>query len=357
MPIHASARRSRGEELDERAREVLAAVVEQTIASGGPVGSGQLTRTGDFDLSPATLRNVMAELEEFGYLAKPHTSAGRVPTDRGYRYFVDTLMQVQEPPAREREWIESELTAGPDDESVRGAGRVLRLLSNHAVVVSAPKPSAFAVQSIEFLKLRDDRVVAILIGTGDQVQNRLVRIAHPVTADELVHAANYLNEFFNKSLSVQEVRALLMAELESERAQYDAAVARALTLGAAATNYPKEERVVVEGVGSLLELREFSADLERMRALYRALDEKHKLLSLLERVQRANQMQLFIGAESDFSAQSDVAVVASPYRDSHSVIGTIGVIGPTRMAYTKVLPLVQFTAGVLSSVIAGGGER
>ena len=336
------------EELDARAREVLRAVVQQFIASGDPVGSSHLTRTGEFEVSPATMRNVLSELEELGYLEKPHTSAGRVPTDQGYRLFVDSLLQLREPSARDRELIESGLSNVAVEEKLQVAGRVLHQLSHHAAVVLIPRPSSVSLERVEFVRLRDDKVLAILVGQSGQVQNKLVELDRPVASEELVQAANYLNKLLEHATSVEDMRGRILQELESERVQYDELAAKALKLGALATDVSSTERVVIEGTGSFLEQREFAEDVKRMRVLFKALDEKHKLLALLDRVQRAREMQIFIGAESEFSSQGDVTLVATPYGTGEAVVGTVGVIGPTRMDYQRVIPLVSLTAQVLS---------
>ncbi len=339
---------------DDRAKEVLRAVVQDFIADGNPVGSSQLTRRGEFEVSPATMRNVLSELEELGYLEKPHTSAGRIPTDAGFRFFVDSLLQLREPAAKDRELIEQGLASSSSvEERIQEAGKVLHSLSHHAGVVLIPRPSSAMLQRIEFVRLRDEKVLAILIGANGQVQNKLLAIDFDVTRDELVQAANYLNELLQQGVAVEEVRGRILQELEKERLQYDVLATKALKLGAAATDVPSNERVVIEGTGSFLDSREFAEDVQRMRSLFKALDEKHKLLSLLDRVQRGREMQIFIGAESEFSSQGEVAVIASPYGSGDQVLGTVGVIGPTRMNYQRVIPLVNFTAQVLSRVVRG----
>ncbi|MCU0696337.1 MAG: heat-inducible transcriptional repressor HrcA [Myxococcaceae bacterium] len=339
------------DEIDDRTRDVLKAVVQEFITTGEPVGSNQLTRRGDFDVSPATMRNVLAELEELGFLEKPHTSAGRVPTDQGYRFFVDSLLQLSDPSPKERKAIEEGLVATSIEERLQEAGKVLHHLSRHASVVLIPRPSAATLTRIEFVRLKGDKVLAILVSSGGQVQNKLLTVDFPVTAEELVAATNYLNEILRQGLAIEEVRGRILQELDSERAQYDVLAARALQLGAAATDVSSNERLVVEGTGSFLEQPEFTDDVRRMRSLFRALDEKHKLLQLLDRVQRAREMQIFIGAESEFSSQGDVSVIVSPYGPSETVVGTVGVIGPTRMNYSRVIPLVNFTAQVLSRAL------
>lgn len=341
------------EELDDRAQAVLRAVVQEFISSGDPVGSQHLARRGEFEVSPATMRNVLSELEALGYLEKPHTSAGRVPTDQGYRFFVDTLLQLQAPSAAEQQAIESGLSGlgGGIEERLQEAGKVLHLLTHHAGVVLIPRPSAGVLQRIEFVRLSDERALAILVGQAGQVQNKLVMIDRSITGEDLVRAANYLNDLLRTVTSIEDVRSRILQELELQRTQYDEVVARALKLGAAATDISSSERVVIEGTGSFLEAPEFADDVRRMRALFKALDEKHKLLSLLDRVQRAREMQIFIGAESEFGSQGDVTVIASPYGTAEQVLGTVGVIGPTRLNYRRVIPLVNFTARVLSKAL------
>ncbi len=343
------------EELDDRGREVLKAVVQEFISSGEPVGSSHLTRRGEFEVSPATMRNVLAELEELGLLEKPHTSAGRVPTERGLRFFVDTLLQLREPSQKDRDLIHAGLVSSANvEERLQDAGKVLHTLSHHAGVVLIPRPSAVALERIEFVRLRDDKVLAILVGAGGQVQNKLVSLDFDVTTDELVQASGYLSELLGPGAAIEDLRGRILQEMDGERAQYDALAQKALKLGAAATDVPHEERVVIEGTGSFLEAREFAEDVKRMRTLFKALDEKHKLLQLLDRVQRAREMQIFIGAESEFSAQGEVTVIASPYGHGEHLLGTVGVIGPTRMDYQRVIPLVNFTAQVLSRVLSEG---
>lgn len=339
------------DEIDDRTRDVLRAVVQEFITTGDPVGSSHLTRRSEFDVSPATMRNVLAELEELGYLEKPHTSAGRVPTNQGYRFFVDSLLQLNEPSPKERKAIEDGIASTTVEERLQEAGRVLHHLSKYASVVLIPRPSAATLARIEFVRLKGDRVLAILVSSSGQVQNKLLSVDFPVTADELVTATNTLNDILTEGLTIEEVRGRLLQALDTERAQYDVLTARALELGAAATDVSSNERLVVEGTGTFLEQPEFADDVKRMRALFRALDEKHKLLQLLDRVQREREMQIFIGAESEFSAQGEVSVIVSPYGPSEHVVGTVGVIGPTRMNYQKVIPLVNFTAQVLSRAL------
>lgn len=338
------------DELGEREREVLRAVVQDYISTGGPVGSGHLARRGEFDMSAATLRNVMADLEDLGLIEKTHASSGRVPTDRGYRFYVDTLVRLKEPAPRERELIERGLAQGTGvDDAIQEASRVLHFITHHAGVVVTPRPAAAVFKRIEFVRLRENRVLAILVGGTGQVQNKLLSLDFPVAAEELVRAANYLNELLQK-VPLEEIHARISAELAREQAMYDELSTKALRLAFQATDAQATEKVVVEGAGSFLEAPEF-ADVERARALFRALEEKTKLLQLLDRVQRAREMQIFIGTESDFSSAGEVSVVASPYGAGDELLGAVGIIGPTRMDYQRVIPLVNFTAAALSRVL------
>jgi len=334
------------DELTARARDVLRAVIQEHIQSGEPVGSHHLARSGEFDVSSATLRSVLHDLEELGLIGKPHTSAGRVPTDRGYRFYVDSLVRLREPEPRERELIENPLARESNlEERLTGTVRALHALTQHAVVVLTPRPAAAVVERVEFIRLREDRVLAVLLARDGQVLNKVVTVDFPVTSEELLRAGNYLSSLLRQS-TLEDARSRILHELDQEQAAYDALARKALTLGESATDVGSVEKVLIEGSQSLLEAKD--ADLERMRALFRALGEKQQLLALLDRVQRAGELQIFIGTESAFSAAGDVSVVAVPYLSGDSVLGAVGVIGPTRMNYQRVIPLVNFTARAIS---------
>ncbi|MCI0569726.1 MAG: heat-inducible transcriptional repressor HrcA [Myxococcaceae bacterium] len=340
------------EELGERAREVLRAVIHEYITTGDPVGSHQLVRSGDFDVSSATLRNVLKDLEDLGFIEKPHTSAGRVPTDRGYRFYVDALVRLREPLPRERELIQANLTRERGmEERLLETGRLLHVLTRHAVVVLVPRPDDSVLERVEFIRLREDRVLAVLIGRDGQVHNKAITVDFPITSDELLRAGNYLSSLL-REVSLEQARQRIQVELEQERALYDVLSAKALKLGIAAITLDMGERVLIEGTGSFLQ--EPDADLTRMRAIFRALEEKRQLLTLLDEVQRTRELQIFIGTESEFSSAGDVSVIATPYGTGETVLGAVGVIGPTRMNYQRVIPLVSFTAQVLSRGLAQG---
>ena len=343
------------EDLGERERGVLRAIVHAYITRGEPVGSSQLVRGAEFDVSSATLRGVMADLEALGYLEKPHTSAGRVPTAQGYRFYVDALVRLEAPPEAAQALIQQNLAGGEPSAAgvVADASRVLHAITRHAGVVVTPRAGALAPSRIEFVRLREDRVLAVMVVQGGQVVNRPLALEVSMTTEELVRAASRLNELFARhpGRTVEELRAVLERELSEEAAAEQPELQRALKLGVvAAVGVAAPERVVIEGAGSFLERPEFS-DMERARAVFRALDEKGRLLQLLDRVQRAAAIQVFIGAESALGEGAEVSVIASPYGSNGQVLGAVGVIGPTRMDYQKVIPLVDFTAQVLSRAL------
>lgn len=279
------------EPLSDRAREVLHAIIREYISTGGPVGSQQLARTSGFEVSSATLRNVMADLEELGYLEKPHTSAGRVPTDRAYRFYVDTLIRLRDPNPRDRDLIQRGIASGaPLEDALQGAGRILHFLTRHAGVVVTPRPTSGTFHRIEFVRLREGRVLAILVDQDGQVHNRPVALDFEVSQEELVRASNYLSELLER-LPLEQVRGRIEQELAQDQAAYDQLVAKALKLGLLATGVPPTEKVFIEGTGSFLDAPEF-ADIDRMKALFRTLEEKTRLMALLDRVQRAREMQI-----------------------------------------------------------------
>ena len=247
------------DELSARAREVLRAVIQEHIQTGEPVGSQQLARTAEFDVSSATLRSVLSDLEALGLIDKPHTSAGRVPTDRGYRFYVDSLVRLREPGHRERELIQSNLARETGvEERLAETGRLLHALTRHAVVVLTPRPAAAIIERVEFLRLREDRVLAVLVSRDAQVLNKVITVDFPVTSEELIRAGNYLSALL-REVSLEEARGRIQQELEQERADYDVLARKALTLGEVVTDIETAEKVLIEGTDSFLEAKD--ADL------------------------------------------------------------------------------------------------
>ena len=345
--------------LNHRARKILAAVVHEYLNTGEAVGSRTVTRRG-IDLSAATVRNVMSDLEEAGLLKQPHTSAGRVPTNQGLRFFVDSLLKVRSLSSREREELEQRYALHTDDldAALRDAGRILAELSAHTVVVVTPRPEADLVEHLEFVRLRDTQLLAVLVSKSGLVQNKIVHIAQPIAPDELERMNNYLNHVLG-GLTLDGVIAKVRSELATDRVQVQVLEKRALELSREVLEpEPAQPQVIIEGQSKLIDAALGSADpnqLQKMKALFRALEEKHHLADLLEETARAPGIRVFIGAETQIEELSDFTVVASSYGltgEDARPLGTLGVIGPTRMNYQRVINLVDFTAQLVSGVIA-----
>lgn len=333
-------------EIGKRDREILRAIVQDFIASGEPVGSHAIAPR--CDLSSATVRSAMADLEALGYLTKPHTSAGRVPTDKGFRLYVDSLLRMRAPGQRERERIEAGLQPAPAGELVADTGRMLHEITRHAAIVVEPRFEQDAFRRIDFVQLRDDRVLAIVVSQAGVVHNRLLTVDFPLARAELDYAANYLNDRLGE-LTVEEVHARLRAEREAEQALYDDLHRKVMRLASAAfENGDDEPDVLIEGEASFLDEPTFAADVEKMRKLFAALARKDRLLHLLRRVMEAREVRIFIGAESEFGEVPDLSVVAAPYTQGEKVLGALAVVGPTRMNYGRVIPLVEYTARAVS---------
>ena len=340
-------------DLNERARHLLRVLVERYIAEGQPVGSRTLSRDSGLDLSPATIRNVMSDLEEMGLVSSPHTSAGRIPTPRGFRLFVDALITVRPLPEGEISRLQKELDAvrTHDGDVVGSVSTLLSGLTHMAGVVTLPRRSQSSLRQIEFLPLSDRRVLAILVIDEKEVQNRILRVDRDYTADQLRTAANYLNaQFAGQSLG--RVRQSLLAELSSTRETMDAMMRDAIRMAQRAFETTDEggASLVLSGETNLMEFAELS-DVERLRALFDAFARQRDILHLLDQCLAAESTQIFIGEESGYKMLESVSVVASPYAVGDEIVGVLGVIGPTRMAYDRVIPLVDITAKLLGSVL------
>jgi len=341
-------------EISKRDREILRAIIHDFISSGEPVGSQAIAPR--CDLSPATVRSAMADLEELGYLAKPHTSAGRVPTDKGFRLYVDSLLRVRAPAPKDRERIESGVQPAALPDLLADTGRLLHEITHHTALVVAPQLDQDLFRRIEFVQLREDRILAIFVSQAGVVQNRLITVDFPIARGELEYAANYLNEKLGE-LTLEQVHERLRAEREAEQALYDQLQQKALQLARAAfadQGLPEPE-VRVEGEASFLDDPAFAADVEKMRKLFSALARKDRVLHVLRRVMEAREVRIFIGAESELLDVPGLAVVAAPYTQGEKVLGALAVVGPTRMNYGRVIPLVEYTARAVSRTF--GDER
>lgn len=335
-----------------RAKKILHAVVSEYLTTGEAVGSQTVTRRYGLEVSAATVRNVMGDLEEIGLLKHTHTSGGRIPTDRGLRYYVDTLLRVRSLTTGEKEDIRERFGGGgPPDVSdmMQRTSRLLRDLSHLTVVVQAPRPDSDAIEHIEFVRLKEGQLLAVIASSSGQIQNKLVPLDFALSPSELDGVNNYLNELV-KGLTLDQVRARLAMEIDSERAMHDQIMVRALRLASAIVPPPSDAApdVLVDGQSNLLS---GDTDVERAKVLLRTLEEKDLLVRLLDRTLSAPGICVFIGAEANLADLTDISVVAAPYGGEGRALGTIGVIGPSRMNYSRVIPLVDFTAEMISDAL------
>jgi heat-inducible transcriptional repressor len=341
------------EGLNERAQLLLKALIENYIRDGQPVGSRTLSRDSGLSLSSATIRNVMADLEDLGFVASPHTSAGRVPTDKGYRFFVDTLLKLK--PLRHEEIEDIERRLGIDAANgrslVQTVSQMLSSQTHMAGLVTLPNPHYIALSQIEFIGLSENRALAIMVMSNREVQNRVVQLDRYHSPEELRRAANYLNEAFS-GRSLPDVRAQLLAQLQETRQHMDQIMQDAIQVAQKVFDNTPSDRVeyVIAGETNLMGFAELS-NVDRLRRLFEAFNEKHDILQLLDSCLRADGIQIFIGQESGYRILDDISVVTAPYMVGNQVVGVLGIIGPTRMAYERVIPIVDITAKLLGSAL------
>jgi heat-inducible transcriptional repressor len=341
-----------GNDLTRRAQKILHAVVTEYLQGGDAVGSRTVTRRHDLGLSPATVRNVMADLEEMGLLEQRHTSAGRVPTPSGLRFFIDSLLKVRGLSPREKDEIRERVVAPSPEEVVQRASRLLSDLTHHAAVILAPDPDAQRLERIEFVSLRDGKLIAVLVTTDGRIENRLVTAEVDVTRLERIH--DYLNDLL-AGMTLDEVRERVIRELGDDKNRYDAAVSAALRLGHALFVSERSADVVVAGQANLLD-ESPDTKPERVRDLLRTLEDKETLIRLLDRTRKADGIQVFLGAETAMQALQGSSVVAMSYGPEEQPIGALAVIGPMRMNYGKVMSVVDFTADTVSQLLAELGR-
>jgi heat-inducible transcriptional repressor len=337
-----------GSELSRRAQKILHAVVTEYLQGGDAVGSRTVTRRHDLGLSPATVRNVMADLEELGLLEQRHTSAGRVPTTSGLRLYLDSLLKVRGLNPREKDEIRERITAASPDEVMQRASRMLSDLTHHAAVILAPDPDQQRLERIEFIPLRDGKLIAVLVTADGRIENRL--IVDDVDPRRLDRIHNYLNELLC-GMTLDEVRDRVIRELGDDKNRYDEAIAAALRLGHAVFVDRKDRAADVHVTGQANLLDDELAN-ERARELLRTLEDKETLIRLLDRTRTADGLQVFLGAETAMSALASSSVVAVSYGPEDQPIGALAVIGPMRMNYGKVMSVVDVTAETVSQVLA-----
>ncbi|MGO1000965.1 heat-inducible transcriptional repressor HrcA [Lysobacter sp. CA196] len=331
--------------LDPRARQLLRTLIGRYIHSGEPVGSQTLAKHAGLDVSAATIRNILADLEDVGLLSAPHASAGRIPTVQGYRLFVDSLLQVRPLPEGEVARLRSELPSGSGTQALLGsASELLSAMTHFVGVVSVPKREQFAFRRIDFVPLDAQRVLAILVFADQDVQNRIIQTRRPYDAGELERVANYLNAHF-AGRPVAEIRATLLVELRNAQSEMQSLLAQSVEL-AEQVLMPDNDDMVLAGQTRLMGVQEL-ADLDRLRELFEAFARKREILQLLERTVRAPGVRIFIGEETGLAPLEGVSLVTAPYTAGGRVLGVLGVIGPTRMAYDRVIPVVQAAADAL----------
>lgn len=341
----------------ERASHLLRVLIQRYIREGEPIGSRTLSKDSGLDLSPATIRNVMSDLEDMGLVSAPHTSAGRIPTKKGYRLFVDTLVRYRQPKDNDMRALQNRLRKDVDDPGalIGSVSKMLSDITSLAGVVSVPRGQHPTLRQIEFLPLSDCRVLVILVVNDREVQNRILQLDRNFTGSELTQAANFINERY-AGLDMMEVRDQLLTDLENTRNSMNQAmldiisVAHSAMAGAA---HPGNDYVLA-GETNLMDFAELS-DIETLRKLFDAFSKKRLILDLMDRSIHAQGVQVFIGEESGYGILDDCSVVTAPYHIDDDTIGVLGVIGPTRMAYDRIVPIVDITARLLGNALGQRG--
>jgi heat-inducible transcriptional repressor len=350
----------KGNVLDPRSKDVLASVVVAYIRSAMPVSSRQLTKAGNFSLSTASLRNAMADLEDLGFLTHPHVSAGRIPTDLGYRTFVNDLMTLTEPSAEEKKSISEKVDSEPGelDKFLHTASRILSRLTGEVAVVSVPDSNCFVLQSVHLTRVAEAKVLVVQVSNTGLVDTRLIETPEDYSLGELESISRRLTtDFAGKTLL--EIQQLLVAGLMEEKVLFDEALRKALEIGQKAFFDPEAEPggdVIVEGTENILEKPEFARDLESLRRMFRALDEKARLIRLLSDCLSQPGLSVVIGSENSFTGETHSSIIAAAYGTGSRVLGAIGVIGPRRMEYARIVPMVEEVSRVLTKRLKEEGS-
>jgi heat-inducible transcriptional repressor len=345
---------------NERAQQILRALVEEYIRDGQPVGSKKLSQAAGLNVSPATIRNVMADLENYGFIASPHTSAGRIPTPKGYRLFVDSLVQLRQPAASEISALQIRLTEEslPGSKSLaESASTALSSLTSLASLVTLPRYTHVTLRQIEFLPISERRVLAILVINDAEVQNRVLTLERDYTADELQRAANFLNENY-AGKDIRDIRGLVVEELQRTQQTMNQLMIDTVSIaerafGSELGNDDSPGAYVMTGETKLMGFEELS-DVEQLRQMFEAFSQQRELLGLLDRSIEADGIQIFIGEESGYQILDNCSVVTAPYKVDDEIVGVLGVIGPTRMAYQRVIPIVDITAKLVGAALNSG---
>ena len=336
--------------MDKRAQILLKTLIEHYISDGQPIGSRALLQHSGLDVSSATIRNVMSDLEHMGFIASPHTSAGRVPTQQGYRLFVDTLLSVKPLESNQIQQLKASFNTPDTQQLMTNAADMLSHLTQFAGVVMIPKHKTLAFKHLEFMPLSEKRILVIIVTSDGNVQNRIILAEKPFSASELTQASNYFNANF-VGQTFEEVRQKLHNELTQMQTDMNKLMSAALQANSHAGS-GANDGVVIAGERKLLQVNELSTNVESLRKLFDVFERRASLMQLLDNSQHAEGVQIFIGGESGYSALDECSMVTSPYEVDGNVVGTLGVIGPTRMAYERVIPIVDITAKLLSNALS-----
>jgi heat-inducible transcriptional repressor len=338
------------QELPERSLFLFKSLVEHFINDGQPVGSRTLVRDLDLDLSAATIRNVMADLEDMGFLHSPHTSAGRVPTARGYRLFVDSLLRVNDLGSEEVHRIAEQMDLGDSTRNLlERTSSMLSDITHLVSVVMLPRLEQSTLSQVEFMSLSDNRILVILVMSDNEIQNRIIHTARTFSASELEQAANYLNQMFSGK-DLPEIRKEMLAELEGMKDNVNQLMQAAIEMAQQAIDSGSQDDYVIAGETNLMGVSGWG-DIDRLKRLFDTFNRKRDILHLLEQSINAGGVQLFIGEESGYEVLYDCSIVTSPYESEGQILGVLGVIGPTRMDYERVIPIVDLTAKMLGSAL------
>ena len=335
--------------MNERSRILLKSLIEKHISDGQPIGSRELAKSSGLELSPASIRNIMADLEEMGFIASPHTSAGRIPTPLGYRFFVDSLLTVQPLGSIERHKIEDQFRPDSAARLITTASQLLSNLTQFAGVVKSPSRQTSSFRHIEFVSLSDHRILLIIVAPDGDVQNKVLEASRKFTDSELTEATNYLNQKY-AGMTFENIRARIQSELTELKDNISQLMSLAVSAGQ--ENSAKNEDYIVSGETNLLSVNDLTMNIESLRTLFEMFDKKTGILQLLDTSDRANGVQIYIGGESGLVPLDECSVVTAPYDVDGQVVGTVGVIGPTRMAYERVIPIVDITAKLLSGALS-----
>ena len=334
-------------EIDTRTQHLLKTLINHHIADGQPVGSKTLTATSGLDLSSASIRNIMKDLEDAGFISSPHTSAGRIPTHKGYRFFVDSLVTMKSPNKTDLDMLQSSLQTSNSKDLVSITSDTLSSMTNFAGVVMLPKAKKISFKHIEFLNLSKQRILVIIVTSDGSVQNRVLDTQEEYDQSTLIEASNFFNEHY-KDLDISKIKEKIIDELSTMKKNMTNLMSAAVDLSIS----PKlDENLILTGQGKLLDTVDLSQNVKSIKKIIELFEKKTALLQLLEKSHQSSGMQIFIGEESGYQALDECSIVTAPYQSDGEVIGILGVIGPTRMAYERVIPIVDITAKMLSKSI------